>query len=319
MRTKRAFLVEPKKFEVREVDIAPEKDQLMVKITACGLCNWELNHWSGLIGEYPQSVGHEWAGEVVEMGSKCEGFQIGDKVTILPDSLTGFSEYACVGYKNAFKLNADADCRYTLGEPLKCITTVLRGTKAEFGDYGVIVGCGPMGLWCVQGLAGNFLGGLIAVDVDPAKLELAKKFGATHTINSKEQNAVEEINKITGGHMADFVIEGTGIPMVLNQCIPYLKNSGRGRLVLMSSHEKAADSFDFRDAIGKSIELIVAHPGYSVDQLDDLRRAVDMLNKGIFDLHEMISHTFKLDDIQTAFETLEHKPADYIKGIVVPS
>lgn len=57
--------------------------------------------------------------------------------------------------------------------------------RPQAADYGVVLGCGPMGMWCIQALAGNYLAGLIAIDVDDAKLEMAKGFGATATINSK--------------------------------------------------------------------------------------------------------------------------------------
>jgi threonine dehydrogenase-like Zn-dependent dehydrogenase len=116
--------------------------------------------------------------------------------------------------------------------------------------------------------------------------------------------------------MADFVIEGTGNPRVLNGSVPYLKR-GRGRLVMMSSHEEICKEFDFREAANRGVEIRIAHPAYSTNQLEDLRRAVDLLNKGIFKMDEIVTHEFRLDEIQKAFESLENKPSSYLKGIVV--
>ena len=113
------------------------------------------------------------------------------------------------------------------------------------------------------------------------------------------------------------MIEGTGIPELMNTACDYLQDSGRGRLVLMSSHERPCKEFDFRKIIDKSIEIIAAHPDYSLDQTDDLRRAVDYLNKGVFQMDELITHRFELDEINQAFETLENKPKDYLKGVVI--
>lgn len=110
------------------------------------------------------------------------------------------------------------------------------------------------------------LGGCIAVDIDDKKLQMAMEYGATHTTNSAKENVQERIREITKGAMCDFVIEGTGIPRLLNQCIYYLKNGGR--LVLMSSHERACDSFDFRLAIERGITLHVAHPASCKNQDD---------------------------------------------------
>jgi threonine dehydrogenase-like Zn-dependent dehydrogenase len=318
MKTKTAFLTAPGKFELGEAELFPKGDQLLVKVAACGLCNWELNHWKGILGTCPQTLGHEWAGTVVETGKEVKSIKTGEMVTILPDSLSGFSEYALVSEKNCCRLDAKVNPVYALGEPLKCVTTVLRAAAPEAGDHAVVQGCGPMGLWCIQALAGNLLSSLIALDIDDTKLEYAKKFGATHTINSKTEDAAKRIEEITEGHLADFVIEGTGVPALLNSAQRYLRRTGRGRLLLMSSHESICKEFDFREAIGRGSRIISPHPAYSADQADDLRRAVSLMNRGVFRVEEVVSHVFSLDDIQTAFETLENKPAGYMKGIVVP-
>ncbi len=317
MKSRRAYLMEPGRFEIKEVDVNPGKDQILVKVAACGLCNWELNHWKGLLGEYPQTLGHEVSGYVAEVGEGVTGFKAGDIVTGLLDELVGFSDYVAMEKEKCLKLKDGFNPNYGIVEPIKCVTTVLRGAAPEAGDFGVILGCGPMGLWCIQALAGKVLSGIIAVDVDPQRLELAKKYGASHVINSKEENVVNVISQITGGHMADFVIEGTGIPKLLNEAMNYLRY-GRGRLILMSSHSAESASFDFRPAIGKSLELKVTHPGYCLSEGDDLRRAVSLLNIGTFNLEETITHVFKLDDINNAFRALETKPQGYMKGIVVP-
>ncbi|NMA65202.1 MAG: zinc-binding dehydrogenase [Clostridiaceae bacterium] len=291
---------------------------MLVKVGGCGLCNWELNHWKGLIGPNPQPLGHEWAGEVVQLGEDVEGFEIGDLVSGESVGMTGFSEYLIANAKGCFKLDKSVDTQTALVEPLQCVVTVLNAAAPEAGDYGIIQGCGPMGLWCVQALSGNFQSGLIAVDIDDYKLELAQKYGATHTINSSKTDVKERIAEITKGHMADFVIEGTGIPALLNNAVPYLRRNGRGRLVLMSSHEEPCKEFDFREAIERSIEIRVAHPAYQLKPQDNLRRAIEFINRGVFKMDEIITHKFTLDEIQKAFETLENRPSDFIKGVVVP-
>jgi threonine dehydrogenase-like Zn-dependent dehydrogenase len=319
MKSKRAFLIEPGRFEIREVEVSLGPDDLMIEVRVNGLCNWELNHFKGYIGKCPLTLGHEWAGIVVDVGKNVKGFAVGDYVTGMPSGgMTGFSEYLAAPASNCFKLDKSVNIETATLEPLKCIVTVLRGAEPEAGDFGVILGCGPMGLACVQGLSGNFLGGLIAVDVDDTKLQLAKKFGATATVNPATEDAFKRISEITGGRLADFVIEGTGIPALLGTALKYVKANDRGRLVLMSSHEETCKEFDFRVAIQKSIKMIVPHPGYSLNAMDDLRRAVNAFNKGVFNMEDLVTHKFKLDEIQKAFEMLEHKPKGYIKGVVLP-
>ncbi len=313
MLSKKAYLVKEGLFEIREEDISIKDNQLLVQLKYCGLCNWELNHWKGTsenFRAYPYAIGHEWVGYVVEVGSKVKSFKVGDAVTGLKAG--AFSEYHAVSENNCHKVKEGIPLVNALGEPLKCITTVLRATKMEAGDFGLVLGCGPMGLWCTQGLAGKTLAGLIAVDVSDYKLELAKKYGATHTINPTKENVVEAIQRITDGRMCDFVVEGTGVPKLLNEAMNYLRRYGR--LVLMSSHESDCKSFDFRPAIARGITIHVAHG--SMDLPGDMVRAVSLINNGTFHNEEIVSHRFKLEEINEAFAALANKPQDYIKGVI---
>lgn len=316
-KTRQAWLVAPGRFEIREAEINPGWEDVVVKVRACGLCNWEQNHWKGKLGTCPQTLGHEVAGTIVAIGQGIPKGQFyeGQPVTGFVNPMAGFADYALMYRYNCVPLAGNVPLDEALGEPLSCVVTTLRGAAPEAGDIGVIVGCGPMGLWCIQGLAGNQLGQIIAVDVNPHRLSLARKFGATQTVNPSEEDAVEKIRQWSNWHMADFVIEGTGSPRVLNHCADYLRN-GRGRLILMSSHEEGDLAFDWRKVQVKGAQIFVTHPAFSTDPCDTLRRASLLINKGTFRSTEIISHRFPLERIEEAFKTLEHKPADYIKGIV---
>lgn len=321
MKCKRAYLKRPGYFELEERDLEVKSNQILVKIKLCGLCNWELNFWKGT-GEadgyyrtYPWVLGHEWAGIVEEIGADVTNFKKGDKVTYLPaQEFGGFSEYAVVDEGDCFKLDDEVDLYNAMGEPLKCIVTVLKNAAPMVGDSGLVLGCGPMGLWCIQALKSNALGNLIAVDVDDAKLALARKYGATHTINPVKENAVEKIQEINRGELCDFVIEGTGNANLIPSCLDYLKI--RGRLVLMSSYAKNVKEFDLTQIIDKCIKIYPAHPASTVDTADDMKRAIALINRGTFHNDDIITHRFTLEEINKAFTTLENKPKDYIKGII---
>ena len=319
MKFKQAFLSEPRKFVIKEVEHEPKANEVLVKLSSCGLCNWELNFWEGKLNflGYPHPLGHEWAGFVEQVGSDVKGFKIGDKVSGLVRGFGGFAEYKIVQEQALQKLGDDIDPKYAMGEPQKCVITVIRAVQPEVGDAGVVLGCGPMGLWSIQAMAGKYLDKLIAVDIDEKKLAMARAFGATHSINSKTDDVAAVLREFTDGRLADFVIEGTGIPAILNEAQHYVKASGRGKLALMSSHHGITPEFDFRVAVDKSLQIMATHPGYSLNEADDFRRAVALINNGTFLNKELVSHEFGLDEINKAFEVLENKPNDFIKGIVV--
>ena len=314
VKSKRAILVEAGRFEIHKVEVEPSAGQVLVKVSVCGLCNWELNHFEGKLGTFPQAIGHEWSGVVTALGEGVTTLQVGEHV--VGTSFPGFTEYTIASADACFKIPDTIKLEEALGEPLKCVITVLRAACPEAGDYGVVQGAGPMGLWCISALSGNMLTALIAVDINDQKLALAKRFGATHAINSKCEDVAARVREITGGQMADFVIEGTGVPELLETAVTYLR-VGRGRLVAMSSHQAPASTFDFREALEKAVILKMVHPNYSTDQLDDMRRAIELLAKGVFRNGEIITHVYQLDDIQNAFADLARKPDGFIKGIVV--
>ena len=314
-KVKTAVLVEKRRFEICDRKLEIQPDEVLIKIAVCGLCNWELNHFNGILGEFPMTLGHEWAGEIVEKGKDVKNLKVGDKVAVLPDTLEGFAEYGVAKEKNCFLVNPDIDVKKVLLEPLKCIVTVLRAAAPEAGDFGVITGCGPMGLWCIQAMGRMLNAGIAAVDVDDRKLELAQKYGASCVINGKRDDVEEKIKGMTKGHMADFVIEGTGRGEVLAQAAGLLRN-GQGRLALMSYHSNKVKEFDFRLFSDKAIKLLNPHPAYSPDPLDDARRAMELINRKVFQQEHIITHRFRLEEIQKVFETLENKPTDYVKGVV---
>jgi threonine dehydrogenase-like Zn-dependent dehydrogenase len=314
MKTRQAVLVEPGKFEIQETDVAPGPGDVLVKTEGSGLCTYELNHWAGRLGTPPMALGHEGYGTVVEIGEGVSSaIQMGDRVTGLAGKC--FSDYFTLPECHLMPINKDVDQKHIPGEPLYCVHNVVRAAHPEIGDCVAVVGCGPMGLWAIQALAYPSLQALIAVDIDDTKLELAKKFGATHTVNPKNSDPEQVIEEITNGKMIDVAVEGTGGPGTA-VCIKILRPRNP-RLVIMSSF-KGPQEIDMVMMCGKAIDMVCAHPGIQKDREDGCRRTATLINNGVFKTDDLISHQFRLEDIMTAFETLENRVEGYMKGIVVP-
>jgi threonine dehydrogenase-like Zn-dependent dehydrogenase len=319
MKTRQAILVEPHRFEIRDTNLHPGHGEMLVRVAGCGLCNWELNHFAGTLCTCPQPLGHEIVGYVEELGAGVNGFKVGDIITGLPPQLGGFADHCLMTERDSVRVHPAMDPEVCLGEPLSCVVTTLLATEPQVGDVGLVLGCGPMGLWCTQVLAGRSLAALVAVDVQTHRLELATRFGATHVINPSEEDAPAKLARLTDGNLADFVIEGTGSPAVLSSAAAYLRPTGRGKLIMMSSHETAGPAFDWRPLQNKGAVIKATFPVAALSVTDSLRRAITLYNRGSLQVRPVITHQFKLDQIQQAFETLHHKPTDYIKGIVMPN
>jgi len=280
------------------------------------MCTSEMPAWLGMQAEYPYVMGHEGWGTVVEKGDDVsDRIKAGDRVTGLPMSC--YSEYFSQPEWCTMKINADHPDECFLGEPYYCVNNVIRAAHPEVGDCVVLVGLGPMGQWALQGVASSALHSIIAIDVDDAKLAFAKKAGASHTINSKEADPGEAIKEITGGRMADIVIEGTGVKAGMDIAASLLRSGPRPKLVIMSFFKKPIE-IDITTLCGRSAEVICAHPGITADRPDHCRRTEIMINNGVFKSDHLITHKYKLEDTQKGFEAMEERPAGYIKGIVIP-
>lgn len=311
----RMMLTGPRTLTHETAELKTEPGVVLVKVAAWGICNSEIGDWTGHAGSYPRTIGHEWAGTAVEVGSDVGHIREGDIVTGL--GAVGLADYVIAPGAKCYRLSPNIDPTYAMCEPIKCVVTVLRASSPEPGDIGVVLGTGPMGLWCVQALAGNLLSALVAVDVDDSKLALAKRFGATHAINPKTMDVQAALAELSGGRMADFIIEGTGGSHVPNQAVCWLK-SRRGRLTLMSMYKGPDPDFDFREVMNKCAEIRGVFPNYAHDEREDMQRAVSLLERGTFNIKDLVSHRFSLADSAAGYNACENKTGNYVKGIIIP-
>jgi len=222
---------------------------------------------------------------------------------------SSFGTYALAYERNTIKVPKDAPLEM-LG-PLGCgIQTgagaVMNALKVGPGSSFVSFGAGAVGLSAV--MAARICGAttIIAADVVPSRLELAKELGATHVVNSKETDPVKAIKDITGGG-ADFSLEATGIPAVLRQAIDALGTLGTCGIV-GAARLGAETAFDINDVMlpGKMIKGIIegeSTPDIFIPQLVELHR------QGRFPLDKLVKY-YPLDQINEA-------AADSEKGVTI--
>ncbi len=311
-----AELVEPGRFALRSEELTHTADQLLVRITACGMCQYDGVYYKGIVGETPTRIGHEPVGVVKAVGKNVRGFAPGDRVTGLFAYLKAFAQYGVAEPEQLVKIPDHLPLELALGEPLKCIGTILRAAQPELGDHVLVMGCGFMGLLTLAGLVGRAPASLIAVDLQEERLQLARDFGATHTLNAADPDFLEQVKQITDGHGVDLAFELTSSPLAVELAAKTMRR-GRGRYVLAGWHGEPG-TYTLRNFTTKGTTILSAHPSFSLDEMDDMRRALDGLARGVFPMERLITHRFALDEIQTAFEIMADGRDGYIKGIIVP-
>jgi len=334
MKRRVAKLVSPKKFEIFEEALDSLKDdEILLKIISCGLCHSEVPVYLGerqLVGEvkkggtafkivdeidFPVLLGHEPVAVIEDIGKEVKDFKIGDYVSGWKRQC--FANYLITDTTKLVKINSKAkEIKKCLIEPLTCIVNILRATNPLLGDSVAIIGCGFMGLLTLIGLDKSGAFKKIAIDILDNRLDLAKKFGATHILNAKKDNIVDKVNIITEGKGADVVIEISGRMAGFDLATKIVKS--RGKILIPSLYGKPEVMNSGFYLMLKAPTIISAHPFYSDDYDRDMLIAARSFEKGILPVNKLVTHEFSLDNINKGFEVLTSSDPNYIKGIIVP-
>jgi S-(hydroxymethyl)mycothiol dehydrogenase len=181
------------------------------------------------------------------------------------------------------------------------------------GDTVAVIGCGGVGDAAVLGarLAGAKT--IIAVDIDDRKLEWAREFGATHTVNSRDTDAVERIRELTGGFGADVVVEAIGHPETYKQAFFARDLAGVVVLVGVPTPDMQLD-LPLLEVFGRGGALKSSWYGDCLPSRD-FPMLVDLHLDGRLPLEKFVSETIGLGDIEAAFAKMEH--GDVLRSVVV--
>jgi len=226
---------------------------------------------------------------------------------------SSFATYATVGETNVVKVDKEIDLRY-LG-PFGCgimtgSGTVLNSLSPEPGTSFVVFGTGAVGL---SGMMAAKIAGcypIIAVDIHDSRLELAKELGATHTINSKQEDVTTKISEITGKG-AHYALETTGVPEVILAGIRCLRVKGEIATVAVGKRDLTLNVFT--DIVGPAKTLKGVIEGDAVPQLI-IPKLVQFFKNGLFPVDKLIKF-YEFDQIEQAFA--DSKNGSTIKPIVV--
>ncbi|WP_372699148.1 S-(hydroxymethyl)mycothiol dehydrogenase [Arthrobacter sp. JSM 101049] len=216
-----------------------------------------------------------------------------------------FAEKTLVAAGQCTKVDEDVDAAAVglLGCGIMAgIGAAINTGEVKRGESVAVIGCGGVGIAAIAGaqLAGATT--IIAVDIDPAKVELAKNLGATHGINSKEQDPVEAIRELTGGFGADVVIDAVGRPETYKQAFYARDLAGRVVLVGVPTPEMQLE-LPLLDVFGRGGSLKSSWYGDCLPSRD-FPMLVDQYKLGRLDLDAFVTERIGLGDIEAAFEKM---------------
>lgn len=224
-----------------------------------------------------------------------------------------FSTHTVVHAKAAIKMPEamplDKACLIACGV-ITGVGATMNTTPVAPGSRVAVIGCGGVGLSVIQGAKIQHARQIIAVDVNATKLEWAKKFGATHTVNAKSTDPVAEVRRLTedgwdGG--VEYAFEATGIPVCTEQAVKMLSYGGTATTIGFPAASDAINLNLGDMATGvywNKAALHVCHCGDALPSLDFPLMA-QLYLQGKLDLDGMVTRTIKLEDVEDAFHEME--------------
>lgn len=324
--------------------------EIVLKVKGCGICAGDIKAYHGGIRiwgtskenryiDAPCIGGHEFFGEIVEMGKGVEGFDLGDIVVseqVIPcgeceyckkgiywmcsrSAVFGFKRYANGGFAEYVKLpktclkhkvpeNFSAE-QAVLIEPIACGMHAVERAQIKHSDVVVIAGLGPIGTSMVNITSLLFPGMVIGIDVRENRLKMGTRYGADVVLNPMKCDVVEEIKKLTNGLGCDVYIEASGNSKSVTQGLASLRNHGRYIQMGVFAEEVKADWNIIGD--GKELKIIGSHLSGKT-----YKSVIKGIDSGLIKTEGLISHKFKLKDWQEGFRATEL--ADAMKIMLIP-
>jgi 2-desacetyl-2-hydroxyethyl bacteriochlorophyllide A dehydrogenase len=323
-------------------DPTPRADEVLVKVGACGICGTDLHIIDGdsPLARYPIIPGHEFAGEVVALGSDVAQKQgnggvnitVGSRVAIEPNLYCGYCEFCRTGHENlclnysalgvttggaiaeyvsvplskAYLLPDNISLRAAaLIEPVSCAVHGMHSLNPRSGDTFLIVGAGTMGLLLLQLAVRGGASRIVMVDVNAQRLARAEKLGATHIYNDIKQALKDEPLGF------NCVIDATGVPAVIESAFIAVKRGGKFMIFGVAPHEARISLSPFR-IYNDEISVIG-----SMAVLFSFQAALDVISAGVVNTEAMLTTALPLEDFAKALDMVRR--GEGVKTQILPN
>jgi len=270
--------------------------------------------------EYPLPVGvsgHEYVGIVEE--SDQDRFRPGDRVLVHVADLTGLADYRLTRPDDLIPLPDEGDPEHlVMAQPLGTVLWACTRLENIIGQDAVVLGQGALGLlfdWFLRRLGARRV---IGIDLEPARLAVAPRMGATHTVDARQDDPRVAVRDLTHGQMADVVVEAAGELETINLA-PKLARE-RGQLLFFGiPRGPETFPFDYYDFFRRYLRVISSS---GADLVPGLRRtyelAIDIIRRGEIDVSPLISHRLPFTEagVQRAFRLAHNREDDAVRVLI---
>jgi 2-desacetyl-2-hydroxyethyl bacteriochlorophyllide A dehydrogenase len=322
--------------EISLVDIPQTvrgEGEILIKVRSAGICGSDIGAYKGVnpLVSYPRIIGHEIAGEVIEVPDDEVDLMPGDRVILEPyvycghcypcsightnccENLTvrgvhiegGMAEYVSHPRQLMHKVPDSIPWNLVpMAEPLVISMHAIKQSETKTGEHVVIFGAGQIGLLAAQYALTI---GAIPIVVDPVdeRLALATSLGIAHTINPVSGDAFEAIKAITNGRMAEVVIEASGAAPAIRSAIDYVSYAGRITLVGWPKNDIALPT-----ALITKKELTIRGSRNSVGQFPESLR---LISEGKVNVEALLTKTVSLAETAATVVDIAEHPDRYLK------
>lgn len=332
-------IYEPYQVRFLERDVRPlNPNEVLVKVRASAICGSDLHIARGLHPSVPlpATIGHEFSGDIVEIGNQVTKTNVGMRVTVEPCLVCGvcdacrhgeygYCEHISFTYRNGDGAMADyvivkEDSVYELPsyldyetgaliEPLAVATHAVRRADIRLGETVLVIGAGAIGIMIAAMCRKSGAAQIIISDLSDYRLDLAKKVGADITINSARENLTDTISRLTKGKGIDKSFECVGQETCFLQSIMTLKRNGLATIVGIYEHPEV--TFPVSRLVTHEIRIQGAQ-GYCWDFPIALAAAKEI------PLRMLITHRFPLKELQKALNTALDQTSNSIKILLTP-
>jgi threonine dehydrogenase-like Zn-dependent dehydrogenase len=312
---KAARIVGPRQFEILNVDVpAPKPGEVLVRMEHLSICGSDLRTYDRVLPEeeYPLATGgpcHECYGVVEE--SFDDRIKKGQRVIALSGGLV---EYAAVPVRDIVPVADNMDSELAvLCQPAGTVLYSCQQIGAILGQRVVVYGQGPIGLSFTDFLVRGGAEQVIVADRHDYRLEVAKRLGATHTVNAGREDVVEAVREITGGAMADVAIEACGRPEAYNNMFRSIRHQGLC-IVFGLQHDIGAPlTLDWESMYERLPRVITTSSARVGERARTVASVVSLVSQGRLDLSHLLTHKMPFEQVGEAFDMYSNKKDNSLK------